>query len=73
MTAILLDYYSSTQFFQTVLKNDVKRQKLDGFWIKILELSYLTFSCFSATHGNSLFIFWDTSLHVTLLLFPTYL
>ena len=35
MTAILCKL-----LFPTVLKSDVKRKKHDGFWIKILELSY---------------------------------
>ena len=39
MTAILSRFYSGTQFSPNVPKNDVKRKKRDGFWIKILEHS----------------------------------
>jgi len=34
-----INYYEGTQFFPYELKKDAIRQKLDGFWIKILELS----------------------------------
>ena len=70
-----LDYDPGIYIFRFVLKNDVKRKKSDGFWIKISELSQYTMhhyclslmSClkYNLTGNQELINYsWQNGIHV---------